>query len=154
MKRVLPAWNYLAIASIILFIDRLTKQLALARCVEPCIINRFLSFECIFNRGISWGLLDSEGFYSHLFVIGLITAVIVIMLFYTLRCWQQKSLIIGETMVVAGAFSNLFDRFHYRGVIDFIHLSCCGYSWPNFNVADICIVIGVFVMIIELIREQ
>ncbi len=154
MKRLSSAISYIGLAAIIMFLDRFTKQLALARCVEPCVLNKYLSFECIFNRGISWGLFESEGYYSHLLVIGLIAAVIVIMLFYTHRCWKQKSLIIGETMVLAGAVSNLFDRFHYRGVIDFIHLSCCGYSWPNFNVADIFIVVGVFVMIIEFWREQ
>ena len=154
MKRISTAAGYLTLAAFIMFLDRLTKQLALAHCVQPCIFNRFLSFECVFNRGISWGLLDGDGSYLHLFVIALIATVILITLFYTYRCWKQKSIILGETMLLAGAFSNLFDRFHYRGVIDYIHVSCCGYAWPNFNVADIFIVGGVFVMIIEFMREE
>lgn len=154
MRRLSAAWSYITLAACIIFLDRLTKQFALANCVQPCIVNRFLSFECVFNRGVSWGLLDGDGSLLHLCVLALVGTVILIMLFYTYRCWKQQSIILGETMLLAGAFSNLFDRFHYRGVIDYIHLSCCGYSWPNFNIADMFIVCGVFVMIIEFMREE
>jgi signal peptidase II len=38
-------------------------------------------------------------------------------------------------------------------VIDFIELSYNGYTWPIFNIADACIVIGIFIMIVELYKK-
>ena len=40
--------------------------------------------------------------------------------------------IIGETLVLAGALSNLLDRFLYEGVIDFIVVHAGDWYWPSF----------------------
>ncbi len=48
-------------------------------------------------------------------------------------------------LLLSGALSNLFDRLHYGCVIDFIDLK----FWPVFNLADIFICLGVFLLIIK-----
>ena len=60
---------YVLLLSGVITADRITKNWALEHCIEPCKINDFLSFELIFNRGISWGLFNSEksiGFFPWL----------------------------------------------------------------------------------------
>lgn len=54
-------------------------------------------------------------------------------------------------LIVAGGVSNLIDRIFRGYVIDFIDVNLL--SFPNFNIADIFITIGFFVLIIELMRE-
>ena len=62
--------------------------------------------------------------------------------------------IVGEVMVVAGAVSNLIDRVLHHAVVDFIELSYKGWSWPVFNIADCCIVIGVFLLIFKAYQSK
>ena len=56
-----------------------------------------------------------------------------------------KKIMLGEALVVfslglvvAGAFSNLYDRLAYGYVVDFINI----FIWPTFNLADLMIVGG------------
>jgi signal peptidase II len=40
-------------------------------------------------------------------------------------------------------------------VIDFLHFDLWGgYSWPDFNVADSCIVVGVGILALELLASE
>ena len=65
--------------------------------------------------------------------------------------WRVGSLpaAIGLGLVLGGALGNLTDRVLHGtgvsgGVVDFIDF----HIWPVFNVADSCVVIGVFIVVI------
>lgn len=60
-----------------------------------------------------------------------------------------SSYILPKYLIVVGAVSNLFDRVIYGGVVDFIYLFDVA-----FNVADVFIVLGVTLLIIEIIYEE
>ena len=145
-------WYFLIFTGV-LTADRLSKNWALEHCVEPHKINEFLSFELIFNRGISWGLFNSAYDWVFSAVSIVIIGIILGLSFYTFVRWNNTHWVIGETLVVAGAFSNMIDRILYHGVVDFILLSANGFCWPYFNVADMCIVAGVSLMIIAILWE-
>ena len=58
----------------------------------------------------------------------------------------------GLTLILAGGTSNFLDRIFRGYVIDYIDINEL-ISFPMFNLADICIVIGVlFILIINLIK--
>ena len=46
-------------------------------------------------------------------------------------------------LIISGAIGNLIDRIRFGAVVDFLDFHIGGYHWPSFNVADICIVVGV-----------
>jgi signal peptidase II len=46
------------------------------------------------------------------------------------------------TLILSGAVGNLYDRFAYGYVVDFLDFYIGEYHWPAFNVADSCITIG------------
>ncbi len=52
-------------------------------------------------------------------------------------------------LIIGGAVGNLFDRLAYFAVPDFIDFHIQTYHWFTFNVADIFISIGIFLMIIK-----
>jgi len=60
-----------------------------------------------------------------------------------IRRIQRSQGINGYAAVVAGALSNVFDRFWYTGVIDFIDIHYGGWHYPTFNIADVAIVCGI-----------
>ncbi len=140
---------YVLLSAFVFLLDRITKYYALTSCSEQCRVNAFLSFEVVFNRGISWGLLHSDGSALFLFVTFLIAAITFSFMFYAYLRLMQGFLIIGETLVIAGSLCNLIDRAWHKGVIDFIVLSYHDWSWPVFNIADAVIVTGVGVIIIQ-----
>ena len=139
--------GYTYMAMVLIAIDRLTKIYALGNCVSECVINAYLSFELSINRGISWGILHSPHPIIFTFVSSAIAVMTLFLAWYAYRHYAKGRPIIGYTCIVAGSCANLIDRVLYGGVVDFIIVSYGNYSWPVFNIADMAIVIGVFLVL-------
>jgi len=140
---------YALLATLVILLDRLSKGWAL-RHAHDLVINDYLSFGLTFNRGINWGILNSQN--SLLFIainIG-IAAVVACLFWYTIHCYRQGHSLIPHVLILAGACSNYFDRIAYGGVIDFIVLSWHTLSWPAFNVADCAIVLGIGLLFLHM----
>jgi signal peptidase II len=58
-----------------------------------------------------------------------------------------ESLALGIT--IGGAIGNVVDRIFRPGVVDFIQLHWNEYYWPNFNIADSAICLGVAILIVS-----
>ncbi len=57
-------------------------------------------------------------------------------------------------MVIAGSVSNILDRVVYGGVVDFIHVHINGWSFAVFNIADVAIVVGVCIMMLQEVYDN
>ena len=134
---------YFFIAITIFILDRITKLAALAYAQSPYVINRYLTFELTFNRGISWGMFHDSTHIIMIIVSGIIAMITLFLCWHAYELYNKKHSIIGHVCVITGSISNLIDRAVYDGVIDFILLSYHHYSWPVFNIADVAIVCGV-----------
>ncbi len=132
--------------------DRITKYGALNYCAEPVKVNEYLSFNLVFNRGVSWGWLHSDDTSTFILVTLMILALTGALIAYAISQWRASAFIMGEVLVISGGISNLIDRLVYHGVIDFIAVACPYWQSPIFNVADVCIVIGVGIMVIVGLR--
>ena len=118
------------------------------------------------NPGAAWGLLGDlkpDGLRIAVFVLISIGAVGMVV-WLARRAKPEQLLLIGAlSLVLGGALGNLIDRVLAGKVIDFLDFYTradwmverwkCGHSsgchWPAFNVADICISTGVFLLIVE-----
>lgn len=132
---------------IIILFDRITKYLMRSSDKEYTIFD-FITLTLQYNRGISWGMFDSENatlFMIITIIIGTFTAFFFL---YTFVRFMNNHTIVGELMVCAGALSNMIDRIWYGGVADFILISGNVWSWPVFNIADVFIVSGLGIMVI------
>lgn len=151
MKRLL----YPVIFAIVFVADRLTKLWALNTLFYQSwpVFNGF-EFTFSWNRGISWGMFASNNDIGFFILSGVILVTISLFAAYTVYRALHKHCVIPEIMVLAGAVSNLVDRFCYGAVIDFIHVYCPLFDFPVFNVADSAIVLGVFFMMIKTMKES
>ena len=95
------------------------------------------SLNYVVNSGAAWGMF--AGHAGALFAFR--TLIILGLLFFV-----PKRLPIW--LVVAGAIGNAIDYCLYGHVIDFIHFTFWGYSFPIFNVADSCITIGILSLLL------
>ena len=142
--------NLITILSIFI-LDRLTKiyiiYLDKINSGSELYLSKYLNIYLIWNKGIAFGLfsLDEKIFYNYLTIF--IFIIIVLILFWIIKSkGVQKYALL---MISGGALGNLFDRIFYRAVPDFIDLHINNFHWFIFNIADIFITIGVFLMILS-----
>lgn len=147
---------FITVPLLVILLDRITKWWALSFvCQAPLsLVGDYISCMVTYNRGVSWSLLSSNTMYGFIAVALLVILVIGALVMHTIKAYQQKHRIIGELLVLGGALSNLYDRFAYDGVVDFIALRYGDWSFPIFNIADTAIVCGVLLMLYDATIRQ
>jgi signal peptidase II len=149
IRRRIELGAYAGLFMLALIIDRLTKSWVLDHLDVPLKINDYLSLSFVLNRGISWGMFYSENDGTFLLISTAVIGLMIFLISFARKRWQEDHIIIGEVLALSGALSNLIDRFFYRGVVDFIALNYDALTFPVFNVADACIVVGVAMMFVS-----
>lgn len=125
------------IVLIFLLIDQITKFIFINK--DIAIIPGVLKFHTVQNRGGAFGVGQNSTFS---FIIANIIVLGIIMKFISIQANQiDKKTGFALAMVLAGGFGNLIDRLFKGYVVDFIDVSDL-INFPNFNVADILIVLG------------
>lgn len=151
--------RWLLLSVIVIVLDQWTKQWAASsfNLYETQKVTEFFNFTLAHNPGAAFSFLADAGEWKHVFftVIALGVTGFLIHWLWTLPA-KSKWLAIAITLVIAGALGNLIDRLTMGYVIDFLdfHISLLkpilGTShWPAFNVADMAICIGAFLLIID-----
>ena len=110
-------------------------------------INDFLNITLNWNRGIGFGLLSFNATIFYHLISALILLIIIYLIYLMVTSDSTGKLIIA--LIIGGAVGNLFDRLTYFAVPDFIDFHINNYHWFTFNVADIFISIGIFLMVIK-----
>ena len=115
------------------------------------IIDNFFYFTYAHNTGVAWGML--AGHLCLFIIVALISAVLMIIFFKRTR--KEEILTrFGLVLTFAGMIGNLADRIVLGYVRDFIDVIIFNYNFPIFNIADVAVVIGVALIIIEIIFEE
>jgi signal peptidase II len=155
VKKLAP---YLAILASVVVLDQVTK-VWLVRSLElhdyRPIIDGFLSLSHVHNRGAAFGVLSNASLPNqHLLLAGLSLAALLAITYYFLRLPAEARLPrVALALVLGGAVGNLIDRLRLGHVVDFIHVYWRQHAWPDFNVADSAITIGVVLLILDILRE-
>lgn len=106
-----------------------------------------------YNQGSAFGVIREVGAPWWLVAI---VAVLTVWVASLVRAPTTRTPgVVGAAMILAGALGNLHDRFFRLdelgrpGVVDFIKVHYpWGGSWPNFNIADALLVVGVVLMVL------
>ena len=141
---------YIALALLVFALDRISKTIILNILDDigrvDIYINSFFSLFLVWNKGIGFGLFsfDKNYIYNGITLFILIINLIIIYLIYKEKTPKTYFLAI----ILGGSFGNLFDRYYYNAVPDFIDLNYKDYHWFIFNVADIFITLGIICLIL------
>lgn len=137
------------ISIVIFLLDRLVKQIIISNMKiyqKITIIPNFFDIYYVQNKGAAFSILS--GFYFIFIIIGCILA-------YMLTRYINKNNNLKTVekwslgLALGGILGNLVDRILYGYVIDYLSFTVLGYSFAIFNIADIAIVIGCLLIIIE-----
>jgi len=113
------------------------------------IVENFLYITYHRNSGAAWGIL--QDWMIFFYVITVIAVIGILVWLYKLNIRKNRVLAVALVIILGGALGNFVDRVMYRSVIDFIHTVWWGYNFPIFNVADMALVCGVILMMIDVI---
>lgn len=134
------------LAAAVFVLDRLTKWWLLEIVNMPergaVELTPFLNLVMVWNRGISFGMLDASG-AGWRWGLTLVSAAIVGILGFWLLRATNRLLGAAIGLVMGGAIGNIYDRVAYGAVADFLDVHASGYHWPAFNAADSAITVGV-----------
>ena len=139
------------IGIVIIIIDQLTKFLMIGKSVS--FIPGFLEFNYTENTGGAFGV--GKGDFILIVSVIIIAVLVVFMMVDRANKSKGESTFISNyipcAMILAGSVSNLIDRLFRGFVVDFIDVKL--FDFPNFNIADIAIVVGILILIGMLIKE-
>ena len=114
------------------------------------LIKGIVSILYVRNTGAAWGMFEGKMIFFYL-----ITAVAVGTLLYLMFKEKGKSklLLTAYALILAGAVGNFIDRIRLGYVVDMFKFEFI--DFPIFNVADICLTIGViFLFYYVIFKEQ
>jgi signal peptidase II len=121
------------------------------------VIPGFFYITHVRNTGAAFGLFaDAPQLYRMIFFISVsLIAVGIIISFFRKLSPGDRLAALALGLILGGAIGNLIDRIFRQEVIDFLHFRLWrGYSWPDFNVADSAIVVGVGFLMLELLASE
>ena len=138
-------------ALLVVLLDQFTKQWILTVLPRPgdgFRVTRFFNIVLAWNTGVSFSLFNNAGAANGV-IFSLLAAIIVLVLLFWL--WRARNGLIAVAigLVVGGAIGNVIDRLRLGHVVDFLDFHAGLWHWPDFNVADSAVCIGVGLMLID-----
>ena len=136
---------------VLVIIDQLIKLVVLNTIAKTgesiTIIPKFLQLTYVENFGGAFGI-----FMTRILLIGvnLLIIFVIIKLLTSKKYDFDNKAKLGFSLILSGGIGNLIDRIFRGYVIDYIDITQI-FNYPVFNFADICIVVGVILIMAMII---
>jgi signal peptidase II len=145
---------YYLIAFVLFLIDQGTKYLIatnLELYEQIPVIGDFFLITSSRNRGAAFGILQDQLWFF--IVVTLIVVAGIIWYLQKVVKEGRRLLPTALALVLGGALGNFIDRLVMGEVVDFLQFNFGSYTFPIFNIADSCIVIGVALIILDTLLD-
>ncbi|HEL2253793.1 TPA: signal peptidase II [Streptococcus suis] len=140
------------LAAVLIAVDQIVKAWTVANIeldtVEP-FLPGFMSLAYLRNYGAAWSILQNQQWF---FTIVTIAAVTGLIWYYVKQIKGNLWTLFSLALMIAGALGNFIDRIRLGYVVDMFHLDFI--SFPVFNVADMCLNVGVGILLICIMKEE
>jgi lipoprotein signal peptidase len=159
-----PRYRAFAVLGALCFgLDRFSKswvESSLELGERVAAIEGFLYLTYVRNAGGAFGLFSDAPLEWKAIAFGTAAALALAVVISLLRSLTPRDVQLGAALglVAGGALANVYDRIPPFGngeVIDLLHVNLwSGYPWPDFNVADATIVVGVASLVIDMLARE
>ncbi len=155
MKKTGLSWLWLSI--VVLITDLLSKYIVVQRfeLYESVNVLPIFNLTYVRNYGAAFSFLADHSGWQKYFFLGLaivISIALIVMLFKNKA--ELKLQNAAYALIIGGAIGNAIDRAYNDYVVDFLDFYWDIYHYPVFNIADIGIVVGAGLLILESILEH
>ena len=137
------------VVAVIVVADYVTKMIALntlAPFAPQQVVGDALRLTLVRNQGAAFGLYLGE-YSRYIFMVLTVGALVILWRLYQSTRDGDLPRTLAIALVCAGALGNLVDRVRWHeGVVDFIDVGFRDMRWPTFNVADMAVSIGAFLL--------
>ena len=153
MRRLTLLW-WVSLPILCAVLDQLTKLFAERYLNHPLKVFPFLDLVVVYNTGFAFGVWQSSDnplkvvFY---YLIPLLVLSAVAALFFKT---ENKTLKFAFGLILGGGIGNLIDRLYLGYVRDFIDFHIGEWHYPAFNVADICVSLGILILLWEFLKRE
>ena len=115
------------------------------------VIPGFFYISYIQNIGAAWGIFGGSMWFFYL-----MTFIGIVLLSYWFYRTKKTEVLYRFSIIlmIAGTLGNFHDRLRFQYVRDFLDFYIFGYDFPAFNVADMSLCIGVFLMAVSIFWEE
>lgn len=140
------------VAVISLFLDQISKIIVsvFLNFESLVILPNFFSLHYLENYGAAWSIFNYR--VEFLIFVSFIALVILFRYLYSFKLNTRNTIAFG--LLFGGICGNLIDRLFIGYVRDFLSFKLFHYNYPIFNLADVFIVIGVFLLIIAIFKGE
>jgi len=109
------------------------------------VIPGFFHLEYVINTGAAFGIFQGRSW-----LLGIFALMVLVILFLFRKDFFGTNRLqqFAGGLIVGGILGNMVDRLRIGGVIDFFKFIFGSYVWPNFNIADSAICVGVSLYIL------
>lgn len=149
-KQSLLPWSLILSVGLII-VDQIVKHWVTSNIPlnsSRTFIPGLLDLDNLHNTGAAWSMLEGRQWFF-----AVITVIAIIVVAYLM--WKNRRsawIMTGLSLIMAGAVGNFIDRLSQRYVVDMFALK--NVNFPVFNVADACLTVGVFIMLIVVLKED
>lgn len=141
-------------------LDQISKYLVdrnLTYADRVPVIEGFFYLTHVRNPGAAFGFFaDGDPTLRMWFFVSIsLLAIAIILSFWSKLAPGERLSALALGLILGGAVGNLIDRLRLGEVVDFLHFRLwADYSWPDFNLADSFIVVGVALLVLELLAAE
>lgn len=132
------------ISILITILDQIIKFFIDKKALFIEVIPKLFNIHKVYNYGVAFSFLENKRYLILLF------SLILIYFLFNLRkdLPKTKKYDILFGVILGGILGNLIDRVFRGYVIDYLETFIFGISFPIFNLADICITLGIILMVL------
>lgn len=137
-------------AAAVLACDQAAKLAALRGLAEGetvPVVSPFFHLTLVKNTGIAFGLLRGGSPFLAAFISGSLAVLAALVPLFAARHPIERW---AFALILGGALGNFMDRMRLGYVVDFLDFRV----WPVFNIADVCISVGVGLFVLSLVRGE
>lgn len=150
------AFYWLTYGIAVFVLDQLSKWWAFTALQSRVLsLSSFLNFRLAFNRGAAFSFLSNAGGWQVVFFsVFALTVVIALLVWLWRTPATDKVQALSLSLIIGGALGNVVDRVRLGFVIDFIDFHLGSWHYPTFNVADMGICIGAFLLAVRFLFQK
>lgn len=149
-------WLFL-LAGVIVMLDQLTKALASAHLEYGVPETVFRGFDLLLahNTGAAFSSFADAGGWQRWGLAGVAVAASIFITVWMTRL-QRRQVLLGAALacILGGALGNLYDRVVLGYVVDFISVYYGQWRFATFNIADVALNVGAFLIVLDIIKGE